>query len=95
MFALQTIIDCLLTGASRIPSEQRVDVLCAMFAALLPQMTDADVAIAREQVISRLWPTVDLADPLLHLIDGHLELRTLLHTLADEDVTENYGEASD
>jgi hypothetical protein len=46
-------------------------------------------------VISRLWPSVNLADPLLHLIDGHLELRTLLHTLADEDVTENYGESTE
>lgn len=70
---------------------QRAEVLCAMLAALLPQMTDAEVAATREQVVNRLWPWVDVADPLLHLIDGHLELRTLLHALANEDVAENYG----
>lgn len=95
MFPLPTIIDCLLTGASRIATEQRAEVLCAMLAALLPQMTDIDVAIAREHVISRLWPTVELAEPLLNLIDGHLELRTLLHTLANEDRAENYGDPFD
>ena len=92
MFPLQTIIDCLLAGASRLAQEHRADVLCTMLAPLLPQMTDADVAAAREQVISRLWPSVELADPVLNLIDGHLELRVLLHTLANEDLAENYGE---
>lgn len=92
MFTLQTVIDCLLMGAMRISVEQRADVLCAMLAALLPQMTDGDVAAVREQLISRLWPSIELADPLLNLIDGHLELRVLLHTLANEDVAENLGE---
>jgi hypothetical protein len=92
MFPLQTIIDCLLVGASRISSDQRADVLCTMLAPLLPQMTDGDVAAAREQVINRLWPSIELADPVLNLIDGHVELRALLHTLANEDLEENYDE---
>jgi hypothetical protein len=95
MFALQTIIDCLLAGASRISADQRADVLCTMFAALLPQMTDTDVVMAREQVVSRLWPSVELAEPLLNLIDGHVELRMLLHTLTNEDLAENYGDSGD
>ena len=95
MFPLQTIIDCLLVGATRISAEQRAEVLCTMLAPLLPQMTDADVAAAREQVISRLWPSVELAEPVLNLIDGHVELRTLLHTLTNEDRAENYDEPSE
>jgi hypothetical protein len=95
MFPLQIIIDCLLTGATRLPMDQRTEVLCTMFAALLPQMTDADVAATREQVVNRLWPWVDVVDPLLHLIDGHVELRTLLHALANEDMLENYGETTE
>jgi hypothetical protein len=95
MFPLHTIIDCLLTGAMHLSPDRRCDALCAMFAALLPQMTDGDVAAAREQVISRLWPSLELADPLLHLIDGHVELRLLLHTLANEDVSETFGETSE
>lgn len=95
MFPLQAIIDCLLTGVTRIATDQRATVLCEMFATLLPQMTDADVVAAREQVVNRLWPSIELAEPVLNLIDGHLELRLLLHTLANEDRAENYGDPAD
>jgi len=95
MFPLQAIIDCLLAGVTRLAADQRAEVLCEMFASLLPQMTDEDVALAREQVINRLWPSIELADPLLNLIDGHLELRLLLHTLTNEDLPENYGDPAE
>jgi hypothetical protein len=77
---LQSILEFLLSGVSRIPDAERTDALCSIFAGLLPEMSEADIAAAREQVIARFLGAPDIADPVLDLIDGHVALRTIMRT---------------
>lgn len=78
MSPLRSIIAFLLAGVSRIPEETRIEALLAMFAGVLPDMSLEDIALAREQVITRFWTAPDIADPILDLIDGHIALRSLI-----------------
>lgn len=77
MYPLKSIVDFLLSGISRVPTDERADALCSMFAGLLPGMSEQEIAIAREQVVTRLWASPETSDPVVDLIDGHLALRTL------------------
>jgi len=79
MYPVKTIVDFLLSGVSRIPRAERIDALCSMFAGLLPEMSEADIAIAREQVIARFWGDPDISDPVVDLIDGHVALRAIVN----------------
>ena len=93
MYPLKSIVDFMLTGVSRIPAEERIDALCSMFAGLLPDMTAADIAAARQQVVVRFWNTPEVASPVLDLIDGHVALRGLLQGITledDEDESTDY-----
>jgi hypothetical protein len=78
MHPINTVIDFLLSGVCRIPSSERADALCSMFTGLLPEMSETDIVVAREQVIARFWSDPQIADPVVDLIDGHVALRGLL-----------------
>lgn len=77
MYPLKSIVEFLITGVSRIPSDERADALCAIFAGLLPDMSEAEIDAARLQVVARFWAEPETADPVINLIDGHLALRTI------------------
>lgn len=88
MYPLKTIIDFLLAGVNRIPSDERTDALLTMFTGMLPNMTEEEVVAAREQVIARFWSNPDIADEVTDLLDGHLTLR---HIFAETDSTASLG----
>jgi hypothetical protein len=88
MYPLKSIVDFLLSGISRIPAEGRADALCSMFAGLLPDMCESDIAMAREQVIARFWDSPETADAVVNLIDGHMVLRMLFPDSASGEATE-------
>ncbi len=78
MYPLNSIIEFLLSGVSRIPTDERGDALCSMFAGLLPEMSESDIAAARVQVVARFWNAPEIVDPVVDLIDGHIALRSIL-----------------
>ncbi len=89
MYPLKSIIDFLLAGVGRIPDDERVDALLAMFAGLLPGMSPAEIIIAREQVIVRFWTEPGTAESVVDLMDGHLALRSLLESEEQDGSTDN------
>lgn len=94
MYPMKSIIEFLLSGVSRIAADEQAGALCTMFAGLLPDMKEAEIAAAREQVITRFWSQPGIADDVLNLIDGHLALRLLLQPNPD-DGTEDLSAGSD
>jgi len=77
MYPLQSIIEFMLTGVGRIPPAEQPDALCNIFAGLLPEMSEDDIATARLQVAARFWNAPEVCDSVLNLIDGHLAWRAL------------------
>lgn len=77
MKPLRTVIALLLSGVSRLQAEDQGDALCSMFAGLLPEMSESDIAEARTQVVSHFWTEPEVRGPVLDLIEGHLALRAL------------------
>lgn len=88
MYPLKSIVEFLLMGVSRIPGDEQSDALCAMFAGLLPDMSEEEIEAARQQVIVRFWASPETADPVIDLIDGHLALRGLFPESANDESTE-------
>ncbi len=84
MYPFKQIVQFLLSGVTRLPASERIETLCAIFAGMLPKMSEDDIAEVRSEVISRLWPLGDAVEPVLDLIDGHLALRELFSVVADE-----------
>jgi hypothetical protein len=78
MYPLDTILALLFSGTNRLPVAHRLDALCAMLGALLPQMNPGEIAATRARVISCFGSGTDLRDQLMDLIDGHLALRSIL-----------------
>jgi hypothetical protein len=85
MYPLKSILEFLLSGVSRIPTDEQADALCSMLAGLLPEMSEADIIAARQQVIVRLWGSPEVIDTVIDLIDGHLALRGLFGEPMDEE----------
>lgn len=85
MYPLKSILEFLLSGVSRIPTDEQADALCSMLAGLLPEMSEADIVSARQQVIVRLWGSPDVIETVVDLIDGHLALRGLMSEPLEED----------
>lgn len=85
MYPLKSILEFLLSGVSRIPADEQSDALCSMLAGLLPEMSEADVLAARQQVIVRLWGSPEVVETVVDLIDGHLALRGLIGDVMDEE----------
>ena len=95
MYPLKSIVEFLLSGISRVPSDERADALCSMFAGLLPGMSEHEIAVAREQVVTRLWASPETSDPVVDLIDGHLALRTLFPVCSNGDPAEPHEQTDD
>jgi hypothetical protein len=86
MYPLPTILSFLLSGVNRIAPADRKDALCSMLGGLLPQMSEAEIATARAQVIHQFWTTPQFAEEIVDVIDGHLALRAIFATDdGDED----------
>ena len=95
MYPLKTIIDFLLSGVGRIAANERADALCTLFAGLLPEMSEPEIATAREQVICRFWASPEVSDGVVDLIDGHVALRKILAEPLQPGTTRSpFGEGS-
>jgi len=95
MYPLASIIEFILVGVGRMPANERAETLCMMFARLLPDMSEMDIAASRQQVISRFWTVPEIAEPVVDLLDGHLALRSLLRDGIDDDESNDWDEDQD